>query len=117
MKNSDIDSIEEDSRGVSIKGWAFFMRKAHYLYKTQILLSDGEKESILFPCCEIDDPEVSHAYPEIHFLRYIGFRCDILKKVLVPEVGYTLFLRFVDRVNGKVECDINTGKMIVVTGN
>ena len=93
------------------------MRKAHYLYKTQILLSDGENESILFPCCEIDNPEVSHAYPEIHFLRYIGFRCDILKKVLVPEVGYTLFLRFVDRVNGKVECDINTGKMIVVTGN
>lgn len=108
----NIDSVSENAESISLVGWTLPAGNRHYLYNTQVILAGEAGHTVAFPTYDEDRPDVAIAFPEIRFLRYAGFRCDILKQILHQNETYHVILRITNRLDPPQHFDVLTKECI-----
>ena len=89
-----VDEKTQDEKGYCIRGWAFCDGNNHYKYKKSLLLTAQDGSQLLFDVKEEERVDVAGSFPELHFLYYTGFACNIYKGALEKGMEYDIALRF-----------------------
>lgn len=103
-----VDEVMQEDEHLRITGWAFLNVEDHYQYRTKVLLKAESGVLWEVSTVEVERLDVALDFPQKHFLRNVGFACNIWTKCLDESEKYEIILRLEDKVGGNVY-DVETG--------
>lgn len=109
----NVDSYKEDEKGYYIRGWIICDGNNHYKYKKKLLLTAKDRRQLLFDIIEEERPDVALAFPELHFLYYTGFSCNIYKGDLEQRVEYDAAIRVTNLFDQDDVSDVAIGEKVI----